>query len=257
MQPDSSDQTNGNPASLNSATPKSRSMALLRGLAVTSFVGCAALGFLLYQAGVRERELKFKLSTSEHELEGEQRVRRRYEKDCEVISSDLESTRTSLQAAVAGRDELKRALQQTKAEHDEAQRTMISTRTALREAQIERDELRSSLLDTVKDRDAISRSLTTARSELSDCDEALESALIIARNHRDKLDEISSAIRIGMIGLSDIPSKRLTFGGGFDLESEYRKVIDDYNDLVRRFNAAVERSNDLGEIVNSIVRILR
>ena len=60
-----------------------------------------------------------------------------------------------------------------------------------------------------------------------------------------------------MIGVADIPTKGFVFSSGFDLESEYRKVVDEYNDLVRRFNAAMEPSNDLGEILNRLIGILR
>ena len=57
-----------------------------------------------------------------------------------------------------------------------------------------------------------------------------------------------------MIGVADVLSKGCVMSG-YDLESKYRKVVNEYNDLVRRFNAAVERSNDLGEILNRVIGI--
>lgn len=139
-----------------------------------------------------------------------------------------------------------------------------SEQTTRRRVEAERDELSLDLRQAELARDSATRSLASARTALSECQGSLsecqgnlESAVRIARSHRDKLDEIASAIRIGMIGVTDIPSEGFVFSGGYDLESEYRKVVKKYNDLVDRFNAAVERSNDLGEIVNRVVNILR
>lgn len=126
-----------------------------------------------------------------------------------------------------------------------------------RQTAAERDALRADLRLAEAARDRATQSLSSARSELASCSDALDTAVSAARSHRDKLDEIASAIRIGMIGVSVIPSKGIVFSRGFDLESEYRKVVDEYDDLVRRFNAAVDRSNDLGDILNKIIGILR
>ncbi len=201
MQPDPANEASDPVASPDLAKPKPRGMGLLRAAAAAGLIGCAVLGFLLFQAAKRERALQAGLAMCQYHLKSEQATRRRVE--------------------------------------------------------AERDELSLDLRHAESARDSATRSLASARAALSDCQDSLESAIRIARSHSDKLDEIASAIRIGMIGVTDIPAKRSAFGFGFDAESEYRKVVDDYNDLVRRFSAAVERSNDLGEIVNRVVNILR
>ncbi len=134
---------------------------------------------------------------------------------------------------------------------------------ARRRVEMEGDQLqnaiewtRGELRAATNDRDTAKRELAATRFELSECGESLESTMDIARSHRDKRDEIASAIRIGLSGVADIPRKGFIFEDGSDLESEYRKVIKEYNDLVGRFNAAVERSNDLGEVLNRVIRIL-
>lgn len=141
---------------------------------------------------------------------------------------------------------------------------LASTERELHDAQMVAEELSQSnqeLSSKLGHSEASMRAVTVerddARSELANCATALESATDIARRHRDKLDEIASAIRFGMIGVSDIPTEGFFSSFGLGLESEYRKVLNQYNDLVDRFNAAVDRSNDLGEIVNKVVGIMR
>ena len=208
MQPESSDERPGMHQPIASLPPKTQGKMVMSVLAVSAIVGCAVLGFLLYQTSVRERSLRAGVSMCEYQLDSEQAARRRVETE---------------------RDQLRSAIAETRA------------------------ELRAS----TSDRDTAKRELAATRFDLSECGESLESSMDIARTHRDKLDEISSAIRIGLIGVADIPDKGFIFGGGSDLESEYRKVVKEYNDLVGRFNAAVERSNDLGEVLNRVIRILR
>jgi hypothetical protein len=218
---------------------------------------CVTLATRLMQAGAREAVLVSKVEIGARSLEialtdNEQLAAsnrdltaklRASEEVAREIGADRDRLRVSLRSTEAARDEALSALRHTRIDRDNAQ-------AARRSAQSERDELAASL-------EAMSENRDRARSDFAECSEALDTALAVARRHRDTLDEISSAIRIGMIGVTSIPSKGFTFGSGFDLESEYRKVVDEYNDLVRRFNAAVERSNDLGEIVNKIISILR
>ncbi len=153
--------------------------------------------------------------------------------------------------------DLRAALVESEYERAEVQRSLDRTQAALQSVASELDDLRSTLRQTELSRDTATRALDAVRAEASECNDALENAVRIARSHRDKLDEIASAIRFGMISVADIPSKGLVFDGGYDLESEYRKIVKEYNDLVGRFNAAIERSNDLGEIVNRVIDILR
>lgn len=190
---------------------------------------CVTLATRLMQAGAREAVLVSKVEIGARSLE-----------IALTDNEQLAASNRDLTAKLRASEEVAREIG--------ADRDRL--RVSLRSAQSERDELAASL-------EAMSENRDRARSDFAECSEALDSALAVARRHRDTLDEISSAIRIGMIGVTSIPSKGFTFGSGFDLESEYRKVVDEYNDLVRRFNAAVERSNDLGEIVNKIISILR
>ena len=201
--------------------PRGRGFLLL--MALAGAVACGVLGFLLYQADERDQQLRVGLSTTEYELARARTVNE------ELTAANRELTRRERDAALA----------------------------SLRTATSERAESQSALREMTFARDNATRSLSSVRSELSNCTEALDTAIDAARSHRDKLDEISSALRIGMIGVADIPTKGFVFSSGFDLESEYRKVVDEYNDLVRRFNAAVERSNDFGEILNRVINILR
>jgi chromosome segregation ATPase len=243
---------------------KPRGRALLVIFALVSFVGCAVLGALLHQAHEREGALSAALSASEYERSEAQvnLERTRNTLDAVKLERDdalrkLDATRVALQEATNDRDDARSALERSEAGRTMAESSLSSTRGSLRTVTTERDELRATLRQSELARDAATRALTTARAEVSECNEALEQVTSIARSHRDKLDEIASAIRIGMIGVADIPAKGFVFTGGYDLESEYRKVVDEYNDLVRRFNAAVDRSNDLGEVLNQIIRILR
>jgi hypothetical protein len=190
---------------------------------------CVTLATRLMQAGAREAVLVSKVEIGARSLE-----------IALTDNEQLAASNRDLTAKLRASEEVAREIG--------ADRDRL--RVSLRSAQSERDELAASL-------EVMSENRDRARSDFAECSEALDSALAVARRHRDTLDEISSAIRIGMIGVTSIPSKGFTFGSGFDLESEYRKVVDEYNDLVRRFNAAVERSNDLGEIVNKIISILR
>lgn len=216
--------------------PRPRGSALLVCVALAGIAGSAVQGLLLYQGHEREMALRNALSTSETERAATQ--------------TGLDRTRSALQIVTAEREQVADALRQVKAEREQVS-------NALRQTAAERDGLRSTLRQTEFDRDNATRSLSAARGEVAACNEALEEAVSIARNHRDKLDEIASAIRIGMIGVADVPGEGLVFGSGYDLESEYRKIVKKYNDLVNRFNAAVDRSNDLGEIVNRVINILR
>jgi hypothetical protein len=205
MQPDPGHEASDPVTPPDLAKPKPRGRGLLRATSAAGLIGCAVLGFLLFQAAEREKALQkalqVELSMWQYQLSAEQTTRRRVEAERKEFSLELRQAESA--------------------------------------------------------RDSATRSLTSARTALSECQGSLESTVRIARSHRDKLDEIAGAIQIGMIGVTDIPAKRSSFGFGFDAESEYRKVVDDYNDLVRRFNAAIERSNDLGEIVNRVVNILR
>lgn len=215
------DQSNDSPMVDTTAAPSPsnpRGPVFARFAALTGFIGCAVLGVLLNRALEREAEVRSALSASEYQR----------------VEAEARLSRTRM------------ALETVTEERDESVRTLRSIRAALAEAEESRDDLRSTLRQTELARDSATRALSAARAEVSECGEALEQAASIARSHRDKLDEIASAIRIGMIGVTDIPAKGFIFGGGFDLESEYRKVVNEYNDLVGRFNAAVERSNDLG-----------
>lgn len=152
------------------------------------------------------------------------------------LRSALSTSEYERVAAESGLEQVRAALQTMTADCEKERRRLDSTRAALQRAETER---------------------TAARNEISECSEALDQVTEIARSHRDKLDEIASAIRIGMIGVADIPSEGFIGGVAFDFEGEYRKVVRRYNDLVDRFNAAVERSNDLGEILNRVIGILR
>lgn len=208
MQPDPANEASDpvTPPDLAKHSPRGR--GLLRATSAAGLIGCAVLGFLLFQAAEREKALQVELSMCQYQLSAEQVTRRRVEAECEELSLEMR------QAELA---------------RDSATRSLTSVRTALSESE----------------------------GLHAECQDSLESAVRIARSHLDKLDEIASAIRIGMIGVADIPGEGFVFSGGYDLESEYRKVVKKYNDLVDRFNAALERSNDLGEIVNRIVNILR
>ena len=229
------DSTTHDGASL-SEPPRPRGRALLVCFALAGITGCAVQGLLLYQGHEREMALRVALSTRESERAETQ--------------LSLERSRSALQIVTKEREQVADALRQANAEREQVA-------NALRQATAERDGLRSTLRQAEFDRDTAARSLSAARGEITECNEALEQAVSIARNHRDKLDEIASAIRIGMIGVTDVPGEGLVIVSGYDLESEYRKIIKKYNDLVNRFNAAVDRSNDLGEIVNRVVNILR
>jgi len=227
-----------------------RARGILWFFALAGAAGCAVQGVLLYQGHEREMALRNALSTSETERA--------------ATLTGLDRTRSALQIVTAEREQVANALRQAKAEREQVADALIQAKAereqvanALRQTAAERDGLRSTLRQTEFDRDNATRSLSAARGEVAACNEALEEAVSIARNHRDKLDEIASAIRIGMIGVADVPGEGLVFGSGYDLESEYRKIVKKYNDLVNRFNAAVDRSNDLGEIVNRVVSILR
>ena len=172
----------------------------------------------------------------ESQLILEQAARRRVEAECEEVQESFEAAEEALRTATSELEELRSALRQAEFARDSANRSLASVRAEFAECE---------------------DSLASVRAEFSECEDSLERTVRIARSHRDKLDEITSATRIGMIGVADIPAKGFVFSSGYDLESEYRKVVDEYNDLVRRFNAAVDRSNDLGEVLNQIIRILR
>ena len=250
---------------------KPRGRALLGIFALVGFVGCVVLGVLLHQAHEREGALSAALSASEYERSEAQASFHSTRNALDAVTGErddalrkLDSTRVALQEMADARDEARSALQRSEAGRTMAESSLSSTRGNLRTVTTERDELRSTLRQTEFARDTSTRALTAARAEVaeckaevSECKEALEQVTSIARSHRDKVDEIASAIRIGMIGVADIPAKGFVFSSGYGLESEYRKVVDEYNDLVRRFNAAVDRSNDLGKIVNDVIRILR
>lgn len=222
MQPEPTEAPPAIMASTDPRTPTPRGRGLLRSLAVAALVGCAVLGVLLYRAHEREQALRAELTMCEYQLNLEQAARRRVE-----------------------------------AEREEVQESFEAAEEALRTATSELEELRSALRQAEFARDSANRSLASVRAEFAECEDSLESTVRIARSHRDKLDEITSAIRIGMIGVADIPAKGFVFSSGYDLESEYRKVVNEYNDLVGRFNAAIERSDDLGEILNRVINILR
>ena len=70
---------------------------------------------------------------------------------------------------------------------------------------------------------------------------------------QSKLDDIASAIRRGSIGLTDIPSASWSIEFGDECEQIMRK----HNDLVGRFNAALERSDQLGDTINEVTRAIR
>ena len=223
MLPESSDDPSAAAIATVQAPQMPRGRGFLLLMALAGAVACGVLGFLLYQADERDQQLRVGLSTTEYELARARTVNE------ELTAANRELTRRERDAALA----------------------------SLRTATSERAESQSALREMTFARDNVTRSLSSVRSELSNCTEALDTAIDAARSHRDKLDEISSALRIGMIGVADIPTKGFVFSSGFDLESEYRKVVDEYNDLVRRFNAAMEPSNDLGEILNRLIGILR
>lgn len=251
--------------------PKPRGRGFARFAALTGLIGCAVLGVLLYRGHAREAEVRSALSTSEYQRVEAEASLNRTSMALEAMTAardkaarTLDSTRAALQEAENGRNEAQAAFMRSEAGRNLAESSLSTARSTMRALTAERDqltternELRATLRQTELARDSATRALSAARAEVSECGEALEQAASIARSHRDKLDEIARSIRTGMIGVTDIPAKRSAFSFGFDAESEYRKVVDDYNDLVRRFNAAVDRSNDLGEIVNDVIRILR
>ncbi len=243
------DSTTHDGASL-SEPPRPRGRALLVCFALAGITGCAVQGLLLYQGHEREMALRVALSTRESERAETQLSLERSRSALQIVTKEREQVADALRQANAEREQVADALRQANAEREQVA-------NALRQATAERDGLRSTLRQAEFDRDTAARSLSAARGEITECNEALEQAVSIARNHRDKLDEIASAIRIGMIGVTDVPGEGLVIVSGYDLESEYRKIIKKYNDLVNRFNAAVDRSNDLGEIVNRVVNILR
>jgi len=258
--------------------PRRRGRALLWCFALAGAAGCAVQGLLLYQGHEREMALRVALSTSESERADTQtsldrtlaalqiatterdNVRatlQRVEAERVEVLSKLQATSAALRSVTDERDQVANALRQSEAERASAESSLNSTRGTLRSVITERDGLRSTLRQTELARDDATRAFSAARDQVYEFSEALEKAASIARSHRDKLDEIASAIQSGIIGVADIPGEEFVFSGGYDLESEYRKVVKDYNNLVDRFSAAVERSNDLGEIVNRVISILR
>jgi len=64
-------------------------------------------------------------------------------------------------------------------------------------------------------------------------------------------------VLIGKIGLREVPRDGIHFSMRSGLEGEYEKVVDEYSDLVGRFNAAIDRCNGLQDILNSVIRALR
>lgn len=264
MRPESSDDPSATEIATAQAPPKPRGRGFLLLVALAGAVACGVLGFLLYQAYEREQQLRVGLSTTEYELARVRTVNEELTAANRELTAELLGSEASLRTVSVGRDQAKAGLQAAIVERDDVQASLRETRrereaalASLRTATFERTESQSALREMTFARDNATRSISSLRSELSNCTEALDAAVDAARSYRDKLDEISSAIRIGMIGVADVPSKGFSFGSGFDLESEYRKVVNEYNDLVRRFNAAVERSNDFGEILNRVINILR
>jgi len=143
--------------------------------------------------------------------------------------------RAELEAAIAERDSISLDLRYLAARHSATQ---------------------SELRQVTESRDSALVSLVKVRSDLRECAEARDEAISAARKSEGQLEDIASAIRIGMMGLASIPPEEVVFSFGSGLEYEYQKLVSEYNDLVSRFNAAVERSNDLVEIVNRVIRSL-
>jgi len=95
------------------------------------------------------------------------------------------------------------------------------------------------------------------QSQLDDRAQALKQAVASTRRRGEQLDGIAGAIRIGMIGLREILSEKLVIGVGGNLEDESRNVVRKYNNFIDRFDAAVDRSKDIGAITNKVIWVLR
>ena len=183
-----------------------------------SLAACATLAVLLYQALERERGLEAQLSDTELEF-GETKDML---DDC---WSRLTKCQREEQWLTDRADRLSAQLSDTELEFGETKELLDDCRSRLTKCQREEQ----SLTDRA---DRLSQMLTTSQS---------------------KLDDIASAIRRGSIGLTDIPSASWSIEFGDECEQIMRK----HNDLVGRFNAALERSDQLGDTINEVTRAIR
>lgn len=158
---------------------------------------------------------------------------------------------------------------------DQAERDLRDARAKVDRAQSSLDELEAALGQSRTSGRSLSEkvdrmvsALNDCRVELADCEDTTELMAARIQQHiseydecvsiaNDRLRKMNAAIQTannGIMWVTDIPSESIfvSFYGDDPYESLRRK----YNELVDRFNAAIERANDLSALLADSLREL-
>ncbi len=219
-------------------------------------LACAVLGVLLIRTSSQQSMLRASVFSARVEADRCRVDLRKSEDERKRLAAALEEARRS---RINAESQLERERAMVAAGEYGAQSAKAKSETLSSDVRRLNNQLESTekaLRAAASDRDDTQSDLTMARISLVQCERVRDEAVTAAGMLRSKLEDIGRAIRIGMVGVVDVPLPGYSGNGGYDLESQHRKLVNEYNDLVRRFNAAVNRSNALGDIVDNVIRIL-
>lgn len=179
----------------------------------------------------------------------------------------LYSTRNDLSQAESAVSRLERTLGLSRSQSDDLSRQVERVETEIKATRKTIFDLRSSLgLSRSSERDIVAQvtvlsqnldeyrqafedaqsSASSWRTEAQRLADELDSCVTIANERQRKINSAIDTANSGMMWLTDIPSKGFTYSLG----DPYEKLRKEYNDLVGRFNAALQRINDLSNLLS-------
>ena len=197
------------------------------------FLSSAVLVFLLNDISTELQSTERKLSNSRREVSTLEIENRDISDQLDRVSRELKSVKSSLSRVEASLSEVESALD--------------LSFTSGRKLSDQIDDLVSELNDC-------RYQLRSSRSEVSEwqsqtyrLERDLDECVDIANERLRKMNAAINTANNGVLFLTDIPSEGLYLSL---LDDPYESLRKKYNDLVDRFNAAVDRSNELARLLS-------
>lgn len=171
--------------------------------------------------------------------------------------SELQRKNADLKNEVSGLSKrinaLNSSLEESEGRNEVKARVITGLRTELAACTLGTTDYRNQIGTLNSKLASLSRDLEERQSQIANCADNLRMRNELVGVLSSRIDDAISYANTQAGTVKSIPSDLLTFSFTNPFDSEYEKLRKKYNSLVDRFNAAVERCNDLSHILSGVL----
>lgn len=217
------------------------------------FLGLAGLGVAYAQLHREQKETLARLVGTEWDLDQSESRVRQLERDLDDETSRLRGCRDEL-------DEVSSSLSRAMSTIREVESSLGISRNQNSNLAGRVDDLASQIEDLAARYSSCSSSLRETRSDALRWNQEairlageLDECVDIANDRQERINNCIDTANSGIRWITNIPGEGFSIGGFGD---PYEQLRQKYNDLVDRFNAAINRCNDLSSLLANSLREL-